>query len=248
MPHIAFLTVPRKRPYIHQTITSLIQADPTLRDHLPITILVDSANASYLSTRYETTGLAQCVPLSPEEAAQRAQWKDNRAGLLYNYWRCLKWITTKNCDLLLCEDDIAFAPHWLAKTERILPQIREKYGQKWILTLYSFYDWPANKSGNEPPPPFLEMPAQGFFGSQALWFTPETAALAEQYLLHEGLQKENPPADLRIRDCCLHHNIPLLSLTWSLVQHMGTLTTGQSPTPQNIPHTSPTFGHDTYPY
>ncbi|MFZ5805944.1 MAG: hypothetical protein ACOY3I_01870 [Verrucomicrobiota bacterium] len=235
---IAIVTALRARPFIHHTMASVTSADATISEHLPIHCFVDADNADFLE-RYKN--IAQLIPLAPEETEIRAQWTDVRMAVMYNFWRCFHWFHDSAKKLLVCEDDISFAPDWIRKLQPIVEDIESKVGDLYALTLYSPYNWPEVIGNDEQP--YVFMKKVGFYGSQAMLYSPKARLLMENYLWKEGIEKLCPPADLRVRDGCMAEGIPLLSLTHSLVQHEGYITSGsiREEGDRSFAHRSPTF-------
>ena len=236
---IAILTVPRTRPFVHKTMASLIQADDTLPSLLPIYFFIDSDQTDFLK-QYEK--IAKNIPLGAPELEIRKQWTDVRLAVLYNYWRSLHHFHASEKKLLVCEDDISFAPAWIQKIAPILDQIETEIGNNYILTLYSPYDWPK-VLGEEDKLPYVVMKKIGFYGTQAVIFSSQARVIVEKYLWEKGIQRLAVPTDLLVRDCCIEEGIPILSLKYSLVQHEGFVTTGCTGDAgtRGFAHQSPTF-------
>lgn len=236
---LAILTAPRSPAFIHKTMDSLIQADEKIADFLPIHLFVDADNSAFVQ-KYDH--ITRRITLNEAEHTIRQQWDDIRHAVLYNYWRCLHHFQDSFQNLLVCEDDISFAPRWIQHLLPIIEQIYSEIGELFLLTLYSPYDWPAIL-GPEHTLPYIVMKKMGFYGTQAVLFSPKARVIVEDYLWKEGIEKLNAPADLRVRDCCIEKGIPLLSLVHSLVQHEGYVTsgcTGEAGT-RGFAHRSPTF-------
>lgn len=236
---IAISTAPRTPAFIHKTMAGLIRSDKTLADLLPVYLFADATDSSFLQ-QYDS--IACRIGLSKAELQIRQNWTDARLATLYNYWRCLHHFRESEKNLLVCEDDISFAPDWIQTLLPIIEHIYTEIGDTFLLTLYSPYDWP-NIAGPKHTLPYILMRKIGFYGTQAVLFSPKARILVQNYLWNEGIQKLHVPTDLRVRDCCLENGIPIITLLRSLVQHEGFVSTGNTGelSKRGLVHQSPTF-------
>lgn len=118
---------------------------------------------------------------------------------------------------LIFEDDLIFCRDWDAWLAEGLEECRRlRPDGRFALALYSCYDWDASR-------PVVEYPIEGFYGFQAMYFSPPVRTPFHLHLLRNFGRE---PTDLLLKSFCREQGVSLLACSRSLVQHAGTRSTG----------------------
>ncbi len=129
----------------------------------------------------------------------------------YNYVETL--LHTK--DGLILEDDVRVSKkfmQYLNEVEKLVPD------EKSIVTLYSLKQW-SNSGRFE----LIKLAASHFRNTQAMLYpVPVARAFGQHILNHFGAE----PYDHALGTFCRQHGIKLFAVNYSLVQHIGKITTG----------------------
>ncbi len=138
-----------------------------------------------------------------------------RVSFSRNYIRALRHQAGE--DVVICEDDIDFSKHWLA---RLLLAVREIPLAKYVLSLYTANDlshesWRRGKHHRA-------YAARYFWGTQAVYY-PGCVRLEIAKYIEDNIERK--PGDLLIGEWCAKHEC-LFMTQGSLVQHMGVETSG----------------------
>ncbi len=129
----------------------------------------------------------------------------------YNYAQTL--LHTK--DGLILEDDVKVSDKFmrhLSEVEKLIPD------EKSIVSLYSMKHW--NNSGKIE---LIKLAVSHFRNTQAMLYpVPVARAFGRHILRHFGAE----PYDHALRTFCHLHGVKLFAVNYSLVQHIGKVTTG----------------------
>lgn len=130
-----------------------------------------------------------------------------------NYGLALLYST----DGLIIEDDVILSTNfirYLNTAKKLIPCDR------YVLSLYSCYKWKFEEKFQ-----LVHYPTELFYGSQAMYYDAVTKREMAAWVL-DGLIMETEPHDFAVRAYCKEFDIPLFTLNYSLVQHIGEVTTG----------------------
>jgi hypothetical protein len=208
-----------KRPvdYIHRML-------PAVASTGPVRLFVCGPDLRYLISLPDTLPVQiECTPredwqrLRGQSVAQRATW---------NYWRCLNmWSEGTGRDgVLVLEDDIFPAPGWRDWFLTTIDQIEARYGERYVLSLYSSRKWlPANADDT-----FAVYPVPKFAGTQGVYYPESVRGACARFLEYYGVELNEAPYDMLVAEHLLRSNTLLFVTVPSLVQHIGQVGTGLS--------------------
>lgn len=202
---------------------------------IPITIVVCGMNAAFLDP-YGFTGEPWIhITTVPIETANEVgfQTMNNQRRCCYGHHLAMREALTNpvisQADyFLICEDDILLARNWHAHLRAILPEIREKYGERFMLSLYR-----CNLSGmlerfRKGERWYEQDRGWGFLGSQAVLYTKMSMKVAQPVLLDRGVNRDIRHADEAIADASIEADVPILFTVPCLAQHVGGYSLHQS--------------------
>ena len=135
-----------------------------------------------------------------------------------NFMRCMS-STLCNSDILYLEDDIEFSQNWFTKLETYIKQLDEEYNKQYILSLYS--PWRFNHSRLVD-----KIPSGHYYGTQGVYIKAKYQKELFHKIFKDGVVNFKHQADLLLDEFAKEHNIPILALTKSLIQHKGKESTG----------------------
>jgi hypothetical protein len=132
-------------------------------------------------------------------------------------------------EVIFLEDDIVFANGWLPRLDVILPEIREKHKDKWMLALYQHYGvkGPHSKGLRWYPISFLPN-APYYHGGLAELHTREGTDGLADHIYDRGVRQFVIPSDYATGEHIYSKGGEVLATAPSLVQHIGRVSTGQS--------------------
>lgn len=118
----------------------------------------------------------------------------------------------------IIEDDIIFCKNFEMIYENMRKQLPEG---KYAIALYACYNWGANQGI------LAKYPVDDFYGTQAMVYDKKTAENFGEYLLG-NLETVQEPYDMALKRFIkeIDPEVKLYATTLSLVQHMGTVSTG----------------------
>lgn len=200
---INFITIDRgKNNYIHSTLESLRKSDWT--DHgYTVTLCAGSDETDYL----KDLGF-DILPWREEKP------KSAHLGFNDNYVRALRYGFG---DVIILEDDLEFCNNWMQHLHEAIKEIKF---ERYVLTLYSASNLSAKPLDRGKH--YRSYFAPSFFGTQAMYYPESVRYEIADYIQKNTTRKQ---ADLLISEWC-HTNNCLYSLQGSVVQHMGSVTTG----------------------
>ncbi|HEY7311302.1 MAG TPA: class I SAM-dependent methyltransferase [Gemmataceae bacterium] len=118
---------------------------------------------------------------------------------------------------LILEDDLIFCPAWDAWLRDSLDDCRRRReDDRFVLALYSCYGWDNTSL-------VVNYPVEAFYGFQAMYFPP---AVRTPFHLHLLRNFGREPTDLLLKSFCREEEVSLFACSQSLVQHVGTRSTG----------------------
>lgn len=209
------MTVHRRIPYLHETIASL-------GGEIPLNLMVGSNRIRYLE-RYRhaprftiwAPSLGEWLPMWAKPLRHRACW---------NYWRCLTVGVPEDHDLLILEDDVRCAQGWHARFLATVAEIKREHDD-FILSLYTYHDFPT--AGFLEGKRWVRFPSdQHFFGTQGIFMTPPTRKRFAEVLYERGVRDCRGSYDGFLGVYAKASETPLLVSCPSLIQHIGTRSTG----------------------
>ena len=221
---IAIMTCPRKPSYIHQTLGSLFDMEPGIKEISGVDIMIDTSDQTFLE-EYKDIKLFNLHYLTPEE------FKVEKARSLYvrccyNCWRCLDLDITGYKGLLVCEDDITFRQDFLSCMIQAIEEIENKGLYPYMLSLHSKYNLVQDKSRRRGKY-FLSYPAFKFYGMHGIYYPSQTLAKARDFMWEHGVKKPSKPADLLIGELGEQMQT-FFNVAWDLIEHVGRVSTGLS--------------------
>lgn len=227
---MCIVTVPRANGYIHQTIRSLRETGFLDNGgNLPLRISVACPDATHV-VEYVGKPNILVSAMAPGEInhdalniRQKCSWGHVRAMRLM--LSCAdEWDVA-----LIVEDDVAFARGWEKYLRRLLDEVRRRHGERWMVTLFR-YTWgvaeayamgesltDVNKDGRD------------FNGAPAMIYPRAVLAELCQHMYATCVETFQNLSDIVTGEFAFNRRIPILATVPCLVQHMGAITTGQSP-------------------
>jgi hypothetical protein len=190
------------------------------RDYLPKTIKsIPKGNEIQFFFQYSKERFNQDVPYDNiwnnkklyADVQLNAQW--HYAFILENSFQALKTKSELEDYIIIAEDDIQFSKNFNQYFDEIKKDLPERY----ILSLYCPY--PSYISNLA----VIEYPVDGFYGTQLMVYDRQTSLELSKHI-SDNLGKE--PYDLAIKSFVKKTNIPLLTTTYSLCEHIGEVSTG----------------------
>jgi hypothetical protein len=131
--------------------------------------------------------------------------------------------------VLLLEDDIIFTNGWLSYMDAILPEILEKYKDKWMLALYQHYGVKVQHSkGLRWYPIILPPEDPHYHGGLAELHTQDGIRGMADHIYNTGVRKFIMPSDYATGEHIYSKGGEVIATAPSLVQHIGRVSTGQS--------------------
>lgn len=231
----ALLSVPRPENYIHETIKSLVDTGFFERqDNLPLRFVTGTREDAYLA-RYRDQAAFAFDVLSGEEAEEIGFASlGTKPRCAFGHYRAMNHLLRCREEwdaALICEDDVQFASGWRSYLERVVEGVERVFGKRWMLSLYHVGHRlrksmrPYFDRGDLwfPPPE-----AEEFWGTQAILYSKDALPAMPGCLLEGCIKNFVKPVDLTLGEFARREGITLLTTVPSLVQHMGSKTTGQS--------------------
>lgn len=126
-------------------------------------------------------------------------------------------LAPENEDALILEDDVVPCQNLHKQLEAVNWLITQRKLEKYIIALYSHAKWPLSAQN------LNEYPLERFFGLQAMLYSANIKELCNAYHLKYCNEQ---PADFITRIIAKENSIPVFATTFSLFQHVGTVTTG----------------------
>jgi len=215
---VVITTVERGENYLDDTLASFFVSHPVCADR-PISLVVGSPQTNYLM-RYQSHPSVEVIEMGP------ALWewiKNNsvRHRATWNYYRCLTCQGRGKRGSLILEDDVNFALGWCKRLDRTITALERLYNSGFVLSLYDPWGY-----GCETSRLYVEYERENFFGTQGMYFPAETQDGFARYLKAHGVVANEGHYDHLLRDYALEEGLLIFASTPSLVQHMGTKTTG----------------------
>jgi hypothetical protein len=232
----AVVTVPRLEGYIHQTIRSFEETGyfdcPEVH---PLRLVVGALDASHLAPYRDRPDHFVIDELNHEDASRIGfQLLGVKPRCAFGHYRAMKGLLALEESweaALICEDDIRFAKGWRKYLDRIVEEVKERFGNRWMVTMYRLDHCLQTgvstqyRQGHK----WLRLPAEEqFWGAQAILYSREALAVFPDCLLKNCIRKFVQPNDITIGQFAALHGIPIIATAPSLVQHIGGKTTGQS--------------------
>ncbi|MDZ4846202.1 MAG: hypothetical protein SH857_11705 [Chitinophagales bacterium] len=201
MKTVSILSCPREPSYLAETLGSFKEPD------IEVEIFFQAKDVSG-----EIPALQQQYACAiPRVYLTEKMYDDVQLNGQYNYAETL--LHTK--DGLIFEDDVQVSKNFmqhLLEVEKLIPD------EKSIVTLYSMKPW-SNSGKFE----LIKLAASHFRNTQAMLFPVSLArAFGKHILDYFGAE----PYDHALRTFCRMHGIKLFATNYSLVQHIGKVTTG----------------------
>lgn len=222
MTTVGITTVDRSpRPnYVRATLASMFAKDATVAGKVGrVRVVVDGTDAGYFGP-WATDARVAVELLSQDELQRRPAVVHQRCA--QGTWRAMAGARPGEPFILL-QDDLLFAPRWLARLERAADAVRADLGtEDFVLAAYACYEF-------EHRPHYALYPRPLFYANQALYFSTEALARMTPYMRQHGVIERKGADDLIFRQYFLDNPIALVATVPSLVQHVGFDTTGLSP-------------------
>jgi alpha 1,2-mannosyltransferase len=210
----AISTIARKKGYIDSLL-------PDIPIRSRIRLVVGSPESRFLE-RHRLDPRYEIVEM-PAEDWLLYEGTNVHHRATFNYWRCLTFglSSSESTGLLVLEDDVRAAQHWAQRLEETLRQIEPRFGQRFVLALYSPYGRP-----HEPGLLYTPYPNRSFYGTQAMYYPQSVRQGFAAYLKINGVELNRAPYDLLLGGYLDSEGIPLLATSPSLFQHVGARSTG----------------------
>ena len=217
---ITILTVPREPSYIHETLNNLFRDPEIRRRKIPVHIMIDSDDRSYLS-EYEGKNNITLHYLTPEEYAIEKE-REPRSRFCYNYVRCID--IAQGRPLVVLEDDVDVRGNFINALEQTVTEMGSHGLNHYILTL-------CTRNGLNIDPScyigryYIGHLAHGFYGTQGMYYPPSVQKDIRDHLISHGVESYRKPGDLLIGECAVKWQ-NLYAPSHDLVDHIGTISTG----------------------
>jgi len=231
--NVAVMSSPRQPSYLDQTLRSLFASDGSAQ--LQVRVVVDGANPAYTGNWKKHPRVK--VEVLTAELAQALRRLPIARRIGETCFRCLRG--APRGDLLLCQDDVEFAPHWLQATldssEEAAARLANRrcdgvpLAGRYMLALYT------TKNLRPTERPLATYKAAEFYGNQGL-FIPATV-MAELTPYFEQLRRAGLMDDMIIKQFLVQRSISLHAVNPNVVQHIGMHCTHQGRF-----HQSPSYG------
>lgn len=218
---VVVCTIWRESNYLAETLHSLSLEHPLCADH-PVSLVLGSPLSAYVDPYRQVAGVS-IVDMGPSTWS----WIENlalRHRATWNYYRCLTQPVGGSLGTLVIEDDIRFARGWRSRLTVTLAALEAVPVEDFVLSLYCPADFPleAYFQGQL----YAEYPLNGFYGTQAVYYTAKTRQGFAAYLKKHGVVSNHAPYDILLRHYLFEAGLPLFATAPSLVQHMGKQSTG----------------------
>lgn len=210
----AVSTISRPHDYLHSLLSQIRTAGP-------VHLVVGNPDRSYVQ-RYEGNYQYRIVEMTEADWAPFKESKVHHRAT-FNYWRCLDAGRRHSPDLglLVMEDDIVPAKGWLARLANTVRQAEDRYAGRYIMALYTAYFLVPYGSAL-----YAIYPTRDFYGTQAIYFPSEVRDGFADFLQERGVEKNQAPYDMLLKDFAVESRTPILATTPSLFQHVGAESTG----------------------
>jgi hypothetical protein len=208
MMRLNMITVDRSphANYLGSTLSSLARSVWNAQE-IPLTLCVGNEKEAYAA------GLGYDVL-----SWNGPQFENRWVSFVDNYVRALRH---GDGDVIVCEDDLEFAPGWVERLKAGVCELRA-YRSRFVLSMYAPWHpgWTWRRSGKHHRP----YRTSRFFGTQAMFYPADVRLELADYMEEHRRQK---PGDLLISQWCDAHNeSTLFLLRGSVVQHVGSVSTG----------------------
>lgn len=239
---IALKTVDRtpKRNMVQATLASMFAKDPSVERYVPIRIITDGEDMSFLGPWAFDSRLAV---ETTDDKRERRDYEGASLRVVRADVRGMQAVPDGE-DIFLLEDDLEFAPRWLQRTEAIVERIRADIGSRcFMLAVYTPFEFVqhngvrfdfAEREG------YCACIRPTYYGSQAIYYGAEAIPIALRDMKQLGLVGKRLPNDMVVKYTSIHRDVPLLAAVPSLVQHVGAESTWSQHETLTM-HRSPTF-------
>lgn len=217
---IAILTVPRRVPYIHQTLASIFSAGPGIYRAAPVHVVADSNDKRYLS-EYKSRDTLRLHYLNEQEAAEQSR-RVLCGRLCYGYFRCFSLPVDRG--LLYLEDDVIVRPRFLKCLLESVNEMEAGGMKDYVLSLHSKYNLPS-RPGLYRGRFYISSLAHEFYGTQGMYYPAAIIPELRDYIHQHGVVSYRRPGDLLIREF-VQARQNLYNTVWDLVEHIGSVSTG----------------------
>lgn len=204
--NVAITSCNREPQYVLDTLRSMYEhADHP--DALSLRIVVDGDDSSYLGTWSEHAD-ARAAPFGEHEHERRIFWTTARALS----------VSPPGKHLLVCQDDLEFAPHWDTRLVELLTQARLHHGSSIGISLWCRYPWTSDNG-------FCEYTPAKFYGSVAMFYANGVIDELRTYMQSQALDPIEPDDMAIKRFFAARPWCTLLAAVPNLVQHVGDVST-----------------------
>jgi len=219
---LAILTVQRNPPYLSDTLSSLCSS--AKNGFSRVTLFPGDAEPIAAAPEYWR------VPLDASELRLIGTFKHVADKMAYNYYRTMLNYDEPVC---ICEDDVQFSKGWWDVFQKAISVLSVP---DYLLTLFSAY-----KTDLSIP---VVQPETTPFGTVFIYYAGQSLQRIRDLVWEERLKYfgSHTGIDICIRKVCKRSGIPIFTTTYSLVQHIGKVSTGCQGT--EICPTSPVFIDD----
>ncbi len=210
----AMVTIDRPGQYVHRAVKSLFDTGFLYR-YPKLHLVCGSPEVEYLG-QYRGNPKIEIHEMGFEGVELwKTMYPLAKCGL--GHWRMLKVIGRHEWDeALLLEDDIVFSGGWHRYLEYILPQIKEKHGDGWMLALYQHEKCRAEyEKGNR----WYRLGR--YCGGLAEVHTRKSVEGMAEFLWDNTVKKYSGPSDQLMGRHCQEHGLAVLATAPSLVDHIG---------------------------
>lgn len=180
---------------------------------MTVTIMTCDREPSYIDSTVaglKEQNISYCTVHQPSQTP--APYPDIQHNARLNYA-----MTILHSEGLVIEDDVEVCKDFMSRVTQAIEDMPEPG----ILALYSAYSFPRRDGKVE----IVDYPVDTFFGTQAMYFPEEHRVRFAEWVLSR-LHIEHEPYDFAVKSYCKEYGVPLYGLSYSLVQHMGVVTTG----------------------
>jgi hypothetical protein len=219
---LVVMTAPRKAPYLFQTLESLFRSGSSVRQLGELVIAADEVELNWLRDLPHREAW-RVVPLTEREAEQDKDfWMHRRAAR--TFVRCLRSASARTRGVMVCEDDLIFAPGFVERLLACLNQMEASRVHQGILAVYSLHHHPATtEKGAERT--FRRYEDSAFYGCQCMLYPRRWVLPLVRYVEQHGVESPRAPFDLLVGEFCQERR-NLYAIQPSLVQHAGDFSTG----------------------
>ncbi len=235
----AIITFPRTPQYLHRMINSLRETgffDDA--ENLPLRLVCSAAWGAVSSEldEYRNNPEFLVEEVAPEDVRTfqlEDEQKENapaQRDLCLNHRRALLGFLKSDADyVVVLEDDIRVARGWLPRLRETISEVQATHPSRWIMTLCVIQSedplWYAMRGKR-----WFYDTRLPYYGTQAIVY-PRMVAIEFEFVIHQQcVNRYKYAIDLLVGIWAFLNNCRIVATAPSLIQHIGEVSTGCSPT------------------